>query len=119
MGNLREVQGLVSKSEVSPDVHGRVPRCLWYDIFIGQSLAAEGPESHPDNPDFPRPNSGLPALGGLEAQRIRWIGERPSELRRGTLLWENTRNTLQPELMHMEKIVGLTFFGLCRRITFI
>lgn len=23
-----------------------------------------GPESHPDNPDFPRPNSGLPALGG-------------------------------------------------------
>jgi len=23
-----------------------------------------GPESHPDNPDFPRPNSGLPAVGG-------------------------------------------------------
>lgn len=26
-----------------------------------------GPESHPDNPDFPRPNSGLPALGGWSA----------------------------------------------------
>ncbi|CAK9067810.1 unnamed protein product [Durusdinium trenchii] len=24
----------------------------------------QGPESHPDNPDFPRPFSGLPALGG-------------------------------------------------------
>jgi len=24
----------------------------------------KGPESHPDNPDFPRPSSGLPALGG-------------------------------------------------------